>query len=290
MARPLIGFIGQGFVGKNIADDFETRGYDTVRYALEEPYVTNKDRVAEADIVFIAVPTPTTTEGFDYSLLTATIPLVGKGKIVVIKSTLVPGTTEKLQSAFPDRFVLFAPEFLSEATAAHDAAHPIFSIVGVPIDTPEYREKAELVLSVLPESPHQDITTAKEAELIKYAHNCSGYVQIIFVNMLYDLAHKVGADWQRIQGAMEADPFIPNRYCRPIHKSGRGAGGHCFIKDFAALANYFEETLDGSTNMAVLRALEEKNIELLRDSGKDLDLLEGVYGKERVDGVPTKTA
>ena len=51
-----IGFIGQGWVGKHYADDFEARGHDVVRYALEEPYVANKERVAECGIVFVAVP------------------------------------------------------------------------------------------------------------------------------------------------------------------------------------------------------------------------------------------
>src|SRR5690242_15193207 len=90
-----IGFIGQGFVGKNQADDFERRGYEVVRYALEEPFVKNKDKIKECDMVFIAVPTPTTPEGFDYSLVEQVISLVEKGKIVVVRSTILPGTTQK---------------------------------------------------------------------------------------------------------------------------------------------------------------------------------------------------
>ena len=50
------------------ADDFEARGYDIVRYALEEPYKANKDKIKECQIVFIAVPTPTTEEGFGLKL------------------------------------------------------------------------------------------------------------------------------------------------------------------------------------------------------------------------------
>ena len=48
-----IGFIGQGFIGKSYADDMERRGYTTVRYALEEPYKNNKEKIKECDIVFI---------------------------------------------------------------------------------------------------------------------------------------------------------------------------------------------------------------------------------------------
>ena len=62
-SKPLIGFIGQGWIGKNYANDFEARGYATVRYALEEPYKANEDKIKDCDIVFIAVPTPSTPTG-----------------------------------------------------------------------------------------------------------------------------------------------------------------------------------------------------------------------------------
>jgi DNA polymerase III epsilon subunit-like protein len=66
----------------------------------------------------------------------------------------------------------------------------------------------------------------------------------------------------------------------PGAKLGRGAGGHCFLKDFAALRGLYEELLpEDQTGLDVLRALEQKNISLLTKSGKDLDLLAGVYGQ-----------
>ena len=68
-----IGFVGQGYIGKNYADDFENRGFEVIRYALEKPYTKNKDRIKDCDIVFIAVPTPTTPRGFDYSIVRSVI-------------------------------------------------------------------------------------------------------------------------------------------------------------------------------------------------------------------------
>ena len=64
-----IGFVGQGWIGKHYADNFEARGYMVVRYALEEPYVKNKEKIKECGIVFIAVPTPTSPKGFDASIV-----------------------------------------------------------------------------------------------------------------------------------------------------------------------------------------------------------------------------
>ena len=76
--KPLIGFIGQGYVGKNYGDDFEWRGFKVVRYSLEKPYIENKDKIKECDIVFVAVWTPTTPKGFDLSIVESVLPLVGE--------------------------------------------------------------------------------------------------------------------------------------------------------------------------------------------------------------------
>jgi len=79
---------------------------------------------------------------------------------------------------------------------------------------------------------------------------------------------------------LEADPYICSRYAKPLHKSGRGAGGGCFIKDFAALAGLYEQKIGDASGVEFLRSAQKKNIDLLIKSKKDLDLLRGVYGKD----------
>lgn len=275
-----IGFIGQGFIGKNYADDFEARGYSVVRYSFEEPFVKNKEEITECDIVFIAVPTPTTPVGFDYSIVKAALSIIGEGKIAVVKSTVLPGTTKDLQKAFPLITLLFSPEFLSEATAAYDAANPFSNIVGMPIDDVAHRDGAIAVHKVLPKAGFILTCDSDEAEIIKYTHNISGYTQIVTFNMMYEMARALGHDWGNIGKAVAVDPFVCSHYTNPIHKSGRGAGGHCFIKDFAAFADLYEKRVGEKEGINALRAFEEKNIKLLKDSNKDSDLLEGVYGKD----------
>ena len=274
-----IGFIGQGWVGKNYSLDFEERGFDIVRYSKEPEYESNKNEIALCDIVFIAVPTPTTPKGFDDSIIRAVLPLVGKGKIAVLKSTILPGTTKELQEKFQKIILLYSPEFLSETTAKQDTSNPFASIVGFSKDTDIHRTAAEEVLSILPKAPFSLICTSTEAEIIKYTHNTSGFVQIVFFNLMYDLAVSLGCDWSNIHKAIIADPFIPSRYAQPLHKRGRGAGGHCFIKDFEAFREIYEKTLhDDKSGKAILEANIKKNIELLVFTNKDLDLLSGVYG------------
>lgn len=280
MKKTSIGFIGQGYIGKNYADDFEKRGLTVIRYALEEPHLSNKEKIKDCDIVFIAVPTPTTPEGFDDSIIRSALNHVKEESIVVIKSTVLPETTKKLQESYPDITLLVSPEFLSEATAAHDAAHPFSNIVGMPVKSQEHESAAKRVHALLPDAPYSLTCDSTEAEIIKYTHNASGYAQIILFNLIYDIAQKLGGDWDVIEKALRADPLISNRYASPIHKSGRGAGGHCFIKDVAALRELYERIVGDKEGSSVFQALEEKNKQLLRESKKDLDLLRDVYGLE----------
>ncbi len=273
-----IGFIGQGYIGKNYADDFENRGYTVVRYALEEEYVHNKSEIGECDIVFIAVPTPTTAETFDAHLVEETLSLVGKAKVAVIKSTLIPGTTHTLQAKFPDIFVMHSPEFLSRASAKEDTEHPKRNIIGIGNETPLHREKASLVISVLPKAPYELVTTSNESELIKYINNTFFYTKTVFMNIVYDMATAYGCSWERIHEAMQHEPWIGENHTNPVHRSGRGAGGPCLIKDFNAFLHAYEDSVADTAGLGVLKAIEAKNLELLRATKKDEEEVRQVYG------------
>lgn len=278
MTDKKIGFIGQGWIGKNYADDFEKRGYQIVRYCRE--LAENKEKIKECDLVFIAVPAPTLPAGFDDSVLREVIKLVGQGKIAVVKSTILPGTTESIQKANPDIYVMHSPEFLTEANAADDAAHPNRNVIGIPVDNDAYRQKAQEVMAVLPKAAYELICPAKEAELIKYGGNCYFYFKVVFMNILHEVAADLGCNWENIKNSLVADPRIGNSHLQPVHQGGRGAGGHCFIKDFAAFSQLYKEIINNDLGLAVLDSLKNKNIDLLVKSHKDLDLLIGVYGEE----------
>ncbi len=284
--KETIGFIGQGWIGKNYADDFEARGYAIVRYGLEPEYSGNKEAIGACDVVFIAVPTPTTPEGFDSSALRSALPLVGKGNIAVLKSTMLPGTTEELQNLFPDILVLNSPEFLREANAAYDAAHPGRNIIGIPKEDPLYQEAALKVLSVLPTAPFSKVMSARAAELTKYSGNVFLAMKVVYANMLYDFADALGVEYESVRDALGADPRIGYSHLQPIdasghsNTSGRGAGGHCFIKDLEAFRILHDSVRNDLEGSALLAALIKKNNRLLLDSGKDIDLLEATYGPQ----------
>ena len=294
--KPLIGFIGQGFVGKSYADDFELRGHKVVRYSLEEPYRANKKRIKDCDIVFIAVPTPTVLSEaranggrpqtrFDCSIVEEALTLVGVGKTAVIKSTILPGTTRQLQKKFPKLFVMHSPEFLVLKNASEDAARPLRNIIGIPKKTAAFISRAKTVLQMLPKAPYESICIAEEAELVKYAGNFFLYLKVLFANSIYDTAAAVGANYEVVRASIAADPRIGSSHLQVLHdsghrgaKRGRGAGGVCFIKDIAAFADLYERSVHDPWGSTFIRATIEKNIDLLMRSGKDLDLLLGVHG------------
>jgi len=273
-----IGFIGQGWIGKHYADNFEERGYEVVRYGLEKEYKNNKEKLKECDIIFVAVPTPSTSEGFDDSILIEAITNTIVGQIIVIKSTIKIGITDKIQELFPDRYILHSPEFLTEKTAKYDAANPARNILGYT----EYSfKKAGEVMNILPVASYEKIVPCKEAEFVKYMGNSWFYFKIMAMNLFYDIAQDKGLDFEVLKEMLSADKRIGRTHLDVIHQGGRGAGGHCFIKDFDSLKEMYIDTVDNNNGSLegekLIGVMEAYNIKLLRDSNKDLDLLNGVY-------------
>ena len=166
-----IGFIGQGWIGKNYADDFESRGYEVVRHSLE---TDNSGEIKKCKFTFIAVPTPSINEKFDLSVVQDVLRLIGKGNVAIIKSTLLPGSTERLQRQFPDIIIMHSPEFLTEATAQYDASHPERNIIGC---REEDISLAEQIIAMMAPAKYYAICRPREAELVKYASNCFFYHQ-----------------------------------------------------------------------------------------------------------------
>ena len=103
------------------------------------------------------------------------------------------------------------------------------------------------------------------------------------MNLMYDLAEKIGADWAKIAEAVSGDSRIGKSHMMPVHASGvtntvgRGAGGHCFPKDFEALLQFYKSQVSDEKGLKVLEAIRDKNISLLKESGKDAEILKGVY-------------
>jgi UDP-glucose 6-dehydrogenase len=99
------------------------------------------------------------------------------------------------------------------------------------------------------------------------------------MNLLYDAAQSLDADWGALREILAHDPWIGQKHLDPVNKGGRGAGGNCFVKDFAALAELYVKLLpDDAEGGALFEAIARKNIALLRASGKGMRQIQEVYG------------
>lgn len=241
--KPKIGIIGVGMVGTPLARYFGeiagyVRGEDLFLYDTN-PEKGYGDDVNRADIIFIAVPTPRSPDGAANLLMVeSAFARITGSKIVVIKSTVPPGTTESLQKKHPEHKVLFNPEFLTEKQAWQDFLKPDRQIVGF---TAQSMDAAHLVLSLLPRAPFMSPwghatyrptkITAAEAEIIKYGGNVHFARKINFANVLADLAQSVGADYENVRMGMAADFRIGDSHLDVHHGGYRGFGGFCFPKD-----------------------------------------------------------
>lgn len=229
----------RGMVGSTVFKYFKDQGYETYGYSKREQ--TDKDLVNGCDVIFVCTPTPFDwdTNAFDGSIVESVLSEIKDGAIVVIKSTIPIGTTEKLQEKYPNLKILFNPEFLSEATAYGDFVNPDRQFVGW---TKRSFDVSIQVLNILPESAYGVTMSSKEAELLKYINNLHGMLSVIEANHYYDVCEKEGLDYDRVIKAAEASKWVGapmgRQYHRVVHKGFRGFGGKCFPKDINAWIEY----------------------------------------------------
>jgi len=246
--RQKIGIIGIGMVGSPLARYFQeiggyARGKDIFLFDTDRTKCCSDD-VDQANIIFLCVPTPRSADGrADLSFLEDAMGRAGTQKIMVIKSTVPPGTTEYFQKRFPQHDFLFNPEFLTERRAWEDTINPDRQLVGW---TRQSKKHAAPVASLLPSAPLMAPSpelelTATEAELIKYAANVFLARKVTFANALYDLANHHGVNYEHIRKGIASDSRIGPSHLEIFHGGYRGYGGYCFIKDTDALVAHARE-------------------------------------------------
>jgi UDPglucose 6-dehydrogenase len=200
-----------------------------------------EDAVEDAEIIFLALPTPPGEDGSaDLSYILGVADVLGKiikdYKIIIDKSTVPVGTAEKVTAAIAknatvDFAVVSNPEFLREGFAVDDFLKPDRVVIGTSSD------KAKKVLEHLYKPYVRQgnpilFMDEKSAELTKYAANSFLATKITFMNEIANFCEKVGADVDKVRIGIGSDQRIGNRFLFP----GIGYGGSCFPKDVQALA------------------------------------------------------
>ncbi|MDR0555863.1 MAG: UDP-glucose/GDP-mannose dehydrogenase family protein [Holosporaceae bacterium] len=198
--------------------------------------------VIDADIVFIAVGTPSNPDGsvdlsYVYQSVEEIFPSVNKTAVLVIKSTVPVGTTAAVKGFLRSRGVevdvAFNPEFLKEGAAIEDFMHPDRVILGV--ESPNAKKILSQVYRPLYVFNTPIIFTNLEtAELSKYASNTFLAMKVTFINEIANLCEVCGADVNEVAIAMGLDRRIGDRFLQ----AGPGYGGSCFPKDTSALEDF----------------------------------------------------
>ncbi|MCL5010736.1 MAG: hypothetical protein M1127_00790 [Patescibacteria group bacterium] len=258
-----IGIIGIGMVGGALRQYFEKNNRKIKEGLFIYDPAKGFDSVEElnkADIVFVCVPTPYLKDGkgFDLSYIEDAFSKIKGEKAVVIKSTVLPGTTEKMQAKYPNLKVLFNPEFLTEITAEQDMAYPDRQIVGY---TQNSFTVAKDVMMLLPLAPYEKIMPSTEAEMVKYFGNNWFAVKVAFANLMFDVCQKVGVNYDTVMEAASADKRIGPSHLVVWHKGYRGYGGKCLNKDIRAMIQFADSL---GIDLKLHKAAEQVNDELMR--------------------------
>lgn len=254
-----MGIIGVGFVGGALKKYFDARKTPLCLYDKYKK-IGSVEEVNRADTVFICVPTPyDSKQGFDISAVVDAVRILKQPKIVVIKSSIIPGTTDKLQKRFPKHKFLFNPEFLREVSAYKDMVKPDRQVVGF---TKKSRSSAAAIMKLLPKAPFQKIMPALEAEIVKYMANTFLALRVVFANEFYDICQHLGADYKAVKEAVGHDPRIGHSHF-DVHDQGyRGYGGSCFPKDVNAIVQLAESKKLKPSLLKAMRSINRKYLHL----------------------------
>ncbi len=241
-----------------------------------------KEAVLKSDATFIAVGTPPMDNG-DQCLdhIRAVSIELGKilkhkpGHLVVVKSTVIPGTTQNLvkrlitENAGHSKFrVAMVPEFLREGLALEDFLNPARIIIGV-----ENNEDFEDIKFIFKEFKTSFFKTAvAAAEMIKYASNAMLATKITFANEIGNICKHQDIDVYEVMDGVGLDPRIG----RAFLNAGRGFGGRCFPKDVKALMHLGRKIREPATLLeAVWQVNERQPLKLVELAKKRVGILKG---------------
>ena len=263
-----IGIVGQGYVGTAVKNIFE-KYYDVETYDLDKDKCSVdylEDLVELTNIIFVCVPTPMKKDGScDTSIVEAVVKDINDmvvsrnvlGRIVAIKSTIPPGTTNRLNKECKNISVIFNPEFLTEANFIDDFKNQNRIIIGGERpSTTKLRQVYSLAFPNVPIIKTGSIT----AEMVKYFTNTFVATKVSFANEMYQICGRLGIDYDKVVEYSTYDERLgKSHWAVPGPDGHYGFGGSCFPKDINAL---IQLGLELDMTPEVLMAAWETNLEV----------------------------
>jgi UDPglucose 6-dehydrogenase len=233
------------------------------------------DKIAEwADLVFVAVQTPhqpeyegttrlpDTRANFDYNALARAVYTVREAKLIVVISTVLPGTMDiwVKPDIRPNENLLYNPFFIAMGTTIPDFRDPEFVLVGTDGAHPGLLRDLYATIHDKPVF----VTTIKTAELTKVAYNTFIGLKIAFANTMMELCEKTGAD---VDDLVDALSLADKRLLSPAYlRGGMGDGGGCHPRDNIALSWLAREHNLSFDLFSALMECREKQTEWLADT------------------------
>ena len=225
-----IAIIGTGYVGSAFKELVSGR-YETITYDVADNIPYPQEMIDSSDVAVVCVPTPMAEDGScDTSIVEAAIEKIN-GPLILIKSTVSPGTTARLAEKTGKR-ICFSPEYIGESTYNN----PIYKTMA---DTPflivgGQHEDVEKIFTILEPimGPHcrYFACSSTEAEVIKYMENSFLAMKVSFVNEFYEIAKTFDTDWHTVREGWLLDERI-GRPFTSVFKNARGFSGKCLPKD-----------------------------------------------------------
>lgn len=262
-----IGIIGWGVVGQATGKGFSTDKRHNIFWYdkhKKSPY-TLKETVEKSEFIFICVPTPVFSDysGVDVSIVDSVVdevaPLAeGTRKIVVVKSTVLPGSVRGYFKKYPRVRFAMNPEFLTQKNAEKDFLNPTRTVIGV-FKKEDGLRLEKLHKSILPKKQKYIITDPTTAELGKYMSNVMLAAKVLLANEFYQLAKVSKVDYKGVKQIVEADPRIGGHIDVPGSDGNLGFGGACFPKDTVGILGYGRQK---KVDLSALEAIWKKNLKI----------------------------
>jgi nucleotide sugar dehydrogenase len=277
-----IGIVGLGYVGGAILNAYTLKNRTVhtfdVNPATNPSCKSLQELVELVDLIYVAVPTPMKSTGeCDTSIVESVVNDIGKHKtpkIIVIKSTVPPKTTDRLQDNNLSHTIMFNPEFLTEANYKSDYLHQDVMLLG--FCGWVWRDIAYDVLqeikSTVNSVKYSATVNATDAEFYKYLCNTFLATKVSFANEMESIASKLNVNWNTMKDAITVDSRMGKSHWNVPGPDGHaGFGGTCFPKDISAI-RHVANTLDIPT--PVLDSVWNRNITIDRPE-KDWEQLKG---------------
>lgn len=277
-----VGVIGYGFVGEATGNGFSKSKKNRLFWfdKYKNSPNTFDEVVKNSEFIFICLPTPMYRDysGQDVSIvqdvLKALAPMVNNtNKVVIVKSTVLPGTTATFAKKYPKINIAMNPEFLTQSRAKEDFLNPSRTVIGV--NKKEVGNRlVKLYKTILPKSQNYFITGLIEAEMIKYMSNLMLASKVLLANEFYILSKKIKADYTTIYKAVEADPRIGTHLRVPGPDGDLGFGGSCFPKDTLGLLSFAQKN---KVDMSALAGIWKKNLKIRKN--RDWEHMDNAFGR-----------